>query len=702
MNWHRRLHRRSLPVLLQSEAAECGLACIAMIACYWRKPIDLLSLRQRFSVSLKGLTLKTLMSIAQRLGFQSRPLSVELQHLSRLKSPCILHWDMNHFVVLKHVTTKHLVIHDPVCGARRISWARASEHYTGIVLELLPGELFKPSNERSKISLWSMLGKVDGLYSGIVKLLMMGLVLQVITLATPFYVQWVIDDVLASGDRQLMTILGASFLLLVLLQTSLAFLRSWMTTTLSTYLNYQWLGNAFAHLLRLPIPWFEKRHLGDITSRFNALQTIQKTITTQLIESVIDGLLVITTLVFMFFYSLQLTGVCLLTVSLYAMLRCHIFNIQREAHAVHISHTAKQHTLFIESARGIQSIRLFGSEEQRRQTWTNELVDQLNAELRVSRLSLSSQSASAWLFNSERVIVIWLAALAVMNNHMSVGMLFAFLSYREQFSQRIAALIDKLFELKMLKLHGERVSDILLTAPEEETHTLGLKTESLPATLELRHVSFRFADEESDVISDVNLKVSVGECLAITGGSGSGKTTLLKLMLGLLKPSAGEVLVGGIPIEALGMSNYRKMVATVMQDDQLFTGSLSDNICFFDTKPDHSAIVKCARQAAIHEEIINMPMKYRTLVGDIGSGLSGGQKQRILLARAFYRSPKMLVLDEATSHLDVENEKLVNLAIADSTMTRVLVAHRPETIAMAERVVILSQGKIIQDTKTAE
>ena len=702
MSWLGNLRKRLLPVLLQSEASECGLACIAMIACYWRNPMNLMTLRQRFSISLKGSTLKSLIVIAQQIGLQARPLRVELQHLPRLKLPCILHWDMNHFVVLKQVTSKNVIVHDPACGVRRMSWALASEHYTGVVLELTPGELFKPISARKKTPLLSMLGKVDGLYGGMTKLLLIGLVLQATILTAPLYVQWVVDDVLRTEDRQLMTVIALGFLLLVFLQSSLAFLRSWLTTSLSTYLNYQWLGNAFAHLLRLPMPWFEKRNLGDITSRFNALQVIQKTVTTQLIEAVIDGILVTTTLIFMLRYSLELTGISVLAVSLYASARWYAFNTQREATAVHIQRMANQHTLFIESARGIQSIRLFGCEEQRRQTWVNGLADQLNAELRVSRIAITFQSINTWIFNSERVVVIWFAAFAVMNDNLSLGMLFAFLSYKDQFSQRIATLIDKLFELKMLRLHVERVADILLTEPEENAHSTTVDIASLPATLELRDVSFRYAEGEPNVISNVSLLISAGECLAITGGSGCGKTTLLKLLLGLLKPTAGEILVGGVTLETLGLKHYREMIATVMQDDQLFSGSMADNICFFDTQRDHTAIVRCARQASIHEEIINMPMNYNTLVGDIGSGLSGGQKQRIYLARALYRSPKILVLDEATSHLDITNEKLVNAAISDVTMTRVIVAHRPETIAMAERVVTLSNGTIVNDSQQAE
>jgi ATP-binding cassette subfamily B protein RaxB len=278
---------------------------------------------------------------------------------------------------------------------------------------------------------------------------------------------------------------------------------------------------------------------------------------------------------------------------------------------------------------------------------------------------------------------------------------FAYLSYKDQFTQRLAALIDKLFEWRMLRLHGERVADIVLTEPEADEKGDGIAPEIDPEqiepSIELRNVSFRYADGEPEVIKGLNLRIPAGQCLAIAGASGCGKTTLVKLILGLIEPTEGEVLVGGVKLERLGLSNYRRLMGTVMQDDPLFAGSVADNIGFFDPARCQTRIEASARAAAIHHEIDAMPMGYDTLVGDIGSGLSGGQKQRILLARALYRQPRMLCLDEATSHLDVWNEQLVNAAIKRLQLTRIIVAHRPETIAMAERVVVLEQGRIARD-----
>lgn len=690
---------KRLPVLLQTEAAECGLACVAMVASYWGHRINLSSMRHRFSVSLKGATLKGLMAMAQGLHLQPRPLKLEMEHLPELKLPAVLHWDMNHFVVLRKVSHAHAFIHDPGVGERRLALGEIAKHFTGVALELTPTSEFVPKNESRDFSLLSLMGRVFGLWRGLAQVLLLGLVLQVCALLMPFYMQWVIDEALLAADRDLVTVLGCGFLLLVVLQASIGAVRSWVTTVLSTNLNFQWLGNAFTHLMKLPLPYFENRHTGDIVSRFGSIQTIQKSMTIQFVEGVIDGVLVIGTFVMMCLYSLKLAVVACCAVVLYVALRVLIFAPLKEATSEQIIHAAKQQTHFLESVRGIQSVRLFGRNDERRAGWLNALADQFNSELRIAKLGVSYHTANTFLFGAERVIVIWLAALAVMDAKFSVGMLFAFISYKDQFSERMASLVDKLFEFRMLRLHGERVADIVLTQVEQDTFTHEADPTGITPSIELRQLSFRYSDSEPYIIKALDLKITPGECIALTGPSGSGKTTLVKLLLGLLEPTSGEILIGGVKLANLGLSNYRQLIGTVMQDDTLFAGSISDNISFFSPSPNQEQIIQCARLAAIDNEINAMPMSYNTLVGDIGTGLSGGQKQRILLARALYKNPQLLVLDEATSHLDIWNEQAVNAAIQGLKLTRIIVAHRPETISMAERVVVLHGGKIVQDVR---
>lgn len=688
---------RRLPVLLQTEGTECGLACMAMVASYWGHRIDIPSMRRRFSVSMKGVNLKGLMAMASGLLLQTRPLKLELQHLLELKLPCILHWDLNHFVVLKSVSAKHAVVHDPAVGERSMALEDFAKHFTGIALEMTATVQFRPKEERQNFSLFSLMGHVVGLRRGLLQLLALGLALQVCALVAPFYMQWIVDEALLASDRDLISVLGCGFLLLVLLQTAIGAVRSWATTVLSTSLNLQWLGNAFVHLLRLPLPYFEKRHTGDIVSRFSSIQRIQTSLTTQFVEGVIDGILVMGTLFMMLLYSTTLAAVACVAVLLYALLRWAIFRPLLDANSEEIIHAAKQQSHFMETVRGMQSIRLFGRSEERRSGWMNSLTDEFNAQLRIAKLSVSYQTANNLLFSGERVIVIWLAALAVLNNNLSVGMVFAFISYKDQFSQRMASLIDKLFELRMMRLHGERLADIVLAEAERDDDAAEVDASRITPSIEIHNLSFRYSDSEPEVIRALNLSIPAGQCTAITGPSGCGKTTLMKLLLGLLTPTSGEIRVGGVPLGSLGLSNYRHMLGTVMQDDTLFAGSISDNISFFDPIVDMQRVYECAGLAAIAPDIAAMPMAFNTLIGDIGTGLSGGQKQRILLARALYKNPKILILDEATSHLDVWNEQAVNQAIQTIALTRIIVAHRPETIQMAERVIVLQNGQVVQD-----
>ncbi len=483
-------------------------------------------------------------------------------------------------------------------------------------------------------------------------------------LLAPFFLQWVVDSVLVSADRDLLVTLGIGFGLLVLIQVATGAVRSWAVLYLSSTLNLQWLSNVFAHMMRLPVSWFEKRHTGDVMSRFNAIQHIQQTMTTSFIEAVLDGLLVMLTLGMMFVYSGTLSGIAIGCVAVYALLRWAFFRPLRDATEEGIVHDAKRETHFLESLRGVQSIKLFNRQEDRQSQFMNRVVDAMNANLATRKLDLMFGVIHKLVFGLERIAVIWVGALLVMDHRFSVGMLFAFFAYKEQFAVRVSGLIDKLVELKMLRLQGERLADIVLSAPEAEVGGgRDVRERKVEPRLELQGVSFRYSDSEPDVLADLSFTIEPGESVAIVGPSGCGKTTLLKLMLGIHVPQAGEMKVGGVPLNQLGLRAWREMIGTVMQDDQLFAGSITDNICFFDAQPDPEWAEECAQLAAVHDEIVAMPMGYHTLIGDMGASISGGQKQRILLARALYKRPKILFLDEATSALDVDRERLVNQAI---------------------------------------
>lgn len=694
--------RRKLHPILQTEAAECGLASLAMIAVYHGHRTDLPAMRRRFSLSLKGATLAQLMQVAASMGFTTRPLRLDMEHLPQLRLPAILHWDLNHFVVLKELRSGKVVIADPAVGEKTLTLAEFSKHFTGVALEVTPAAGFVVQTDQKPVQLTRMLGRVNGLRGALTKVLAMALTLEVFAIASPFFMQLIVDHALVTGDQDLIVTLSVGFALLLLIQTAVSAMRSWMMIFVSSVLNIQWLGNLFRHLLRLPIPYFEKRHLGDVVSRFGSLTTIQKTLTNSFVEAIVDGVMTIGTLIMMLIYSPRLSAISLGAVVIYGVVRWLWYRPLRDASEESIIHAAKQQSHFLESVRGMQSIRLFNRTEERHSSWINLVVEQMNAELRTSRHMLFYRVVTMLIFGLERIIVIWLAAYAVVDAIFSVGMLFAYLAYKDQFSQRVASLIDKVIDFKMLKLHGERLADIVDTPTEPGVDRQQLDAPNVPASLEVKGVGFQYANTEPWVLHECSFKIEEGESVAIVGASGCGKTTLLKLMLGMTAPSAGAILVGGVPIDRLGLAEYRGMIASVMQDDHLFAGSVLDNICFFDPRVDRPWAEECGRLASVHEDIMAMPMGYQTLIGDMGTALSGGQKQRVLLARALYRRPRILFLDEATSHLDVVLERAVNTAIKKLQLTRINIAHRPETIAMADRVLVLHGGKVAQEVRQAE
>jgi ATP-binding cassette subfamily B protein RaxB len=686
--------RRRLPMTLQTEAAECGLACLAMVAGYYGHDIDLPSMRRQHSTTLRGMTLAAVMDIAAQLGFETRALRLELDELPRLATPCILHWELNHFVVLKHADARGATIHDPAHGVRKLSLAELSKKFTGVALECMPRADFKPVKAREPVSLSMLTGKIKGLPGALIQVLGLALALEMFGLLGPFYLQWVLDQVLVSADTNLLALIGGVFLLVALLQAALSAARAWTITWLGAMLNVQWVTNVFSHLLRLPLDWYEKRHVGDVVSRFTSIGTIQQTLTTGFVTALLDGLMAMLTLVVLALYSVPLTAIVLAAFTSYALIRWFSYAPLRRLQEDQIVHAARQQTELLEAIRGAQTLKLHNQQRPRTARYANAVLETVNRSVQIQRLGILLSTGNQLIFGIEKVALIWLAAALVLHGTLTAGMLVAFVAFADQFVTRGASLIDKGIEFRMLRLHAERVADIVLEAPEKfiESDWDG----PLPdAAIEVRNVSFRYAKGEPWILKDCSLTIHAGESVALTGPSGCGKTTLAKLILGLLEPEEGEVRYGGVDIRRLGLGRYRGLIGTVMQDDRLFAGSIADNIaCFDEADANPLRIEASARLAAIHDEVLAMPMGYQSLVGDMGSTLSGGQRQRLLLARALYRKPKLLMLDEATSQLDVDCERLINAAVNRMHVTRITIAHRPETIASAQRALEVAHGTV--------
>lgn len=682
LRWQRRV-----PVIHQTETAECGLACLAMICGHFGKNIDLIYLRRKFNLSARGATLAGINGIAEQLGMATRALSLELDELRVLKTPCILHWDFSHFVVLVSVKRNRYVLHDPARGIRYISREEMSRYFTGVALEVWPGSEFQSETLQTRISLRSLINSIYGIKRTLAKIFCLSVVIEAINLLMPVGTQLVMDHAIPAGDRGLLTLISAALMFFILLKAATSTLRAWSSLVMSTLINVQWQSGLFDHLLRLPLAFFERRKLGDIQSRFDSLDTLRSTFTTSVIGFIMDSIMVVGVCVMMLLYGGYLTWIVLCFTTIYIFIRLVTYGNYRQISEECLVREARAASYFMETLYGIATVKIQGMVGIRGAHWLNMKIDAINSGIKLTRMDLLFGGINTFVTACDQIVILWLGAGLVIDNQMTIGMFVAFSSFRGQFSERVASLTSFLLQLRIMSLHNERIADIALHEKEEKKPEIEIVADMGPISLETNGLSYRYDSQSAPIFSALSLSVAPGESVAITGASGAGKTTLMKVLCGLFEPDSGRVLINGIDIRQIGINNYHRMIACVMQDDRLFSGSIRENICGFAEEMDEEWMVECARASHIHDVIMNMPMGYETLIGELGEGLSGGQKQRIFIARALYRKPGILFMDEATSALDSESEHFVNVAIKNMNITRVIIAHRETTLRTVDRVI---------------
>ena len=687
---------RKLPFVAANELNECGLACLASISEYFDGPFSLADIRRMAPDSSRGATLLELRDVAERMGLAARGLRVSLDALSALATPAILHWDMNHFVVLEQVTRRGIVIMDPAAGRVTVPWGDVDRSFTGVALETrISAHWRKRSDRAKKVSAIKFVGSFARWKTDIWMIVALSLLLEILVLVVPMQIRLSVDTALQSGDGRLIWALAAGFGLVVLLQASVSVVRAWAVAVFGTRVGYE-LKDRFVRSLHRKSPrFFLKHHSADILSRSHSVDMIQHIVTAQLLQALLDLVmsLAIVALLFATVPVLAIVVVLFGAVNLAATggLRRAAMEVSRRSLRV----AAAADSLFLENARAARAIRLFGKESVRTSVWRNKFVDLTNLTLADGRLMLFSEQAARLATGLGNVALIAIGTHLVLVKSITLGTMLMVFMLSIFLAERIDNCIRYVMDLRHVQTHAERIDDVM----SDEDGSDG--SEAMPpfsvdsghgVSIQLRDVWFRYGETSPWLLKGANITISPGESVAIVGPSGSGKTTLMNLMLGLLEPSKGEVLINGRNLRTIRSPDYSRVIGTVMQDDMLFQGTVAENISFFDSPIDMQRVAEVAQRANISREIEAMPMRYYSLLAEAATDISGGQRQRLFIARALYHQPRVLFLDEATSHLDTESEALVNRAITAMNITRVLIAHRETTIATADRVLALDPG----------
>ena len=682
--------RRKLPVYFQAERAECGYACLAMISTQLGSDLDVADMRRRYPCSQKGSTATELIEVASQLGMTCRALRLDIPELELLALPAILHWDMQHFVVLAEARKGQYVIHDPARGRLTLTERQMGESFTGVAIEVTRSERFIREKPSTPLRLFDFVSVFKGLKSSLGCLIVVGLVLEALALLPPMATQYIVDDAVVSRNTELVTLVGMGLGIVLVTQVSIGALQSWATTVLSTRIGLHLVTSVLQHLTLLRLEYFEKRSMGDIVTRFDSVTALQRLLATGFIQTTLDAVLVFGTFSMICLYSQKFAALSLLASALYLGIRFLLFRSLYRFSDQQLANFAKRESVFLETIRAMQSIKIYGKQTDRIGVWHNAVVDEQNSNLHLSRMTLGYGTANKVLFGADNLLFLTLAATDIIAGTFSLGMFFALSAYKGQFSSRTASLIDKYFEFRMLRVHLRRIGEIVNEPPEPSMSNMPMPKDLEP-TIEVKGVGFRYSRTDPFVFRHVNLSLGRGETVGLIGPSGCGKSTLIKLLTGLLEPTEGQILIGGIPLPQIRDQVLGSFMTVVMQGDSLLSGTVLENISFFDRQVDFNHAMRCAVVAGIHDDVMNMPMGYQTLLGDMGSILSGGQKQRLLLARALYPKPAILILDEATASVDILSERVINEHLQQLKVTRIVISHRRETVMSTDRQIKFSE-----------
>lgn len=658
-----------------------------MIAGHYGNEISLHALRNRASLSSRGANLKDLVEVARDLRLIARPLRLQLHEIDCLRLPAILHWRMNHFVVLVSLKRGKAVVHDPAAGRRAIRKSELDKSFTGVAVEMSPAHDFDVNKKASRIGFLDFVASFRYLGRYLWMMLALLITTQILALVPPIATQLLIDEVVLGQDRvwlvQALLGLAAVVSVGILLEAA----RKWISLYAGTKGAVDSSLSVLNHLLSLPASFLHSRHLGDLMSKIGSLTPIRTALTDTGINGIVQFVVLLATLTIMFLYSTWLTAVSLGGLVLSALLTATVLPASRRLAEEALVHTARQDSSLLETLGAYDSVRAMDLAAIRLSQWQKHFFAATNARVRKARLSIWTGAGTGVIGAVEQVLFLGVGISGIVDKRITIGVLFAFLSLRGRFAAAIANLATTAQSFFMLRVHTDRISDILLAEPDSPPSASALRAR-IAGSLETKKMSFRYPGSPW-VIRDFSCVIARGESVAVTGPSGAGKSTLLCLLSMQVAATSGRILVDNIDLELWNSHCLRRQIGVVLQNDRLFQGSIFENIAGFDPQPDMKRVQRAAINAEIWADIQAMPMTLYTLLGNGGNTLSGGQQQRILLARALYRQPRILFLDEATSHLDIDTERRVLDRLASSGITIVSVAHRLDVLSRADHVIKL-------------
>lgn len=688
--------KRQVPILLQMNEVECGLACLAMIFSYYGRKTSVSELRTTYGVGRDGLSALSLVKAARRTGMIARAISLPKNDFKHVTLPAIIHWQFNHFMIVERWTQHKVTVVDPAIGRRELTEEEFSSGFTGIVMMFEPGIDFQRRTTKSPLTLLTYAKQALSQAPGaIIQVAIASAIFQAFGLIPPFLTKTIIDQILPFKLNSAMALLGAGMIVLVVSQGFISLLREWLLIYVRARIDTHMMLGFFQHLLMLPYSFFQQRSSGDLLTRMGSNTIIRDTLSGQVISSLLDGSTVIIYLCILLFQSVPFGIITLVLGLLQVILLLCLYRPIATLAAQELTAQGKSQGYMAEAMAGIATLKAAGAERNAHERWTNLFFDQLNISIRRSYISTVSSTLMLMLKLATPFILLWIGASEVLNGTISIGTMLALTTLASSFLSPLSNLVTSGQQLQVVQAHLDRLSDIM-TAPVEQNEEEVQLPPKLSGTIVLKNVSFRYSSETPNILQSINLTIHAGQKVAIVGRTGSGKSTLGRLLLGLYIPTEGAIYYDGIPLRSLNYQEVRRQFGVVLQESAIFSGSVMHNIILNNPEMPKEDAVLAAQMADIHDDILQMPLGYETLVAEGGGALSGGQRQRLSIARAIAHHPSILLLDEATSNLDVVTEQSVAQNLEQLPCTQIIIAHRLSTIRNADIILVMEQGRIVE------